>query len=66
MKNIKFKHGSSTKNLLDRQNKALNDLLRYARKAGVLKSIPEPVEWQKAQRKSSNPWQECALGLSEK
>jgi hypothetical protein len=49
---------------LDRQNKALSDLMIYARRAGAVKSITDPVAWQKAQRVSTSPWDEVKYGLA--
>jgi len=44
----------------NRQAKALKALLQHAQAAGPIKSIKDPVVWQRQQRESTDPWQEIA------
>lgn len=46
------------------QQEALLALVNYGKKQGPLKSISNPVEWQRSQRKSTNPWDEVNRGPS--
>lgn len=40
------------------QSEALEALVRQGKKRGPIKTIPNPVEWQRQQRQSSGPWEE--------
>ncbi len=39
-----------------KQQQALNQLLLHAKKLGSIKTIPDPVAWQRQQRVSDDPW----------
>ncbi len=43
---------------LDKQQKALAALVSHGKKQGAIKSIPDPVAWQRKQRSWSDPWKE--------
>jgi antitoxin component of MazEF toxin-antitoxin module len=62
--NLKLGDKVSVEDPLDEQKKALNQLLSHAKKHGAIKSIPEPVSWQRQQRQSTDPWQETAHDLA--
>ena len=40
------------------QKSALEELVRQGKLQGAIKAISNPVEWQRQQRRSSNPWEE--------
>lgn len=40
------------------QKKALESLVRQGKEKGPIKSISDPVGWQREQRRSSDPWEE--------
>lgn len=40
------------------QQRALKALVEYGKKQGPIKSISDPVSWQRSQRKWTNPWNE--------
>jgi len=43
---------------LAKQQQALSALVSYSKKKGPIKSIPDPVVWQRKQRLSGDPWKE--------
>lgn len=43
---------------LTRQQQALTALITHGKKQGPIKSISDPVKWQRSQRKWTNPWDE--------
>lgn len=43
---------------LVKQQKALAALVSYGKKQGPIKSIPDPMVWQRKQRSWSDPWEE--------
>jgi antitoxin component of MazEF toxin-antitoxin module len=43
---------------MDGQQRALGALVARGKKAGPIKSIADPVAWQRNQRLSSDPWKE--------
>jgi len=43
---------------LAKQQEALLALINYGKKHGPIKSIPDPVAWQRKQRSWSDPWEE--------
>lgn len=40
------------------QKKALAALVRQGKTQGPVKAVPNPIEWQRQQRESSDPWEE--------
>jgi len=57
--NLKLGDSVEIEDPLAQQQKALQALVDHAkRRGGPLKSIPDPVAWQREQRKSSDPWEE--------
>jgi hypothetical protein len=48
---------------ISRQRRALQSLLRLGQKRGSIEGISDPVEWQREQRISTDPWDET-LGTS--
>ncbi len=40
------------------QKNAIDALVKQGKRQGPIKSIPDPVEWQRKQRQSSDPWEE--------
>ena len=43
---------------LVKQQQALSALISHGKKNGPIKSIPNPVAWQRKQRSWSDPWEE--------
>lgn len=42
------------------QMKALEALVKQGKARGPIKSIPNPIEWQRQLRHSSDPWEEVS------
>lgn len=40
------------------QKNAIDALVKQGKRQGAIKSIPDPAEWQRKQRQSSDPWEE--------
>jgi antitoxin component of MazEF toxin-antitoxin module len=49
---------------IDQQQKAIRELVQLSKKRGPIKSIKDPVAWQRAQRQSSDPWDEVKRDFS--
>ena len=43
---------------IHQQQRALQALVQLGQKRGPIKSIPDPVQWQRQQRISNDPWDE--------
>jgi putative transposon-encoded protein len=56
--NLKLGDVVNIEDPLIEQQKALEALVEHGEKTGPIKSIPDPVAWQREQRKSSDPWDE--------
>ena len=46
------------------QKTALEALVKQGKERGPIKSISNPVEWQRQQRQSSDPWEETSSDSS--
>ncbi len=42
------------------QKKAIEALVKQGKTKGPIKSIPDPIKWQRQQRHSSDPWEEVS------
>lgn len=56
--NLKLGDKVTIEEPLDKQQKALAALVNHGKKHGSIKSIADPVAWQRKQRTSSDPWKE--------
>lgn len=56
--NLKLGDKVNIEEPLDKQQKALSALVNRGKNQGSLKSIPDPVAWQREQRSWSDPWKE--------
>lgn len=46
------------------QKIAIENLVKQGKKRGAIKAIPNPAEWQRQQRQSSDPWEEISSDTS--
>jgi hypothetical protein len=58
--NLKLGDKVTIEEPLDKQQKALAALVGHGKKQGAIKSISNPVAWQRKQRSWSDPWKEEA------
>ena len=56
--NLKLGDKVSIEEPLVKQQQALSALIGHGKKYGPIKSIPNPVAWQRKQRLWSDPWEE--------
>jgi hypothetical protein len=46
------------------QKDALEALVKRGKSKGPIKTIPNPLDWQRSQRKSTDPWEEIKYDSS--
>lgn len=56
--NLKLGDKVTIEEPITKQKQALAALISYGKKQGSLKSISDPVAWQRKQRLSTDPWEE--------